>query len=317
MFAVICLLLTSCAGVNDRNAAITLVGRVVDEEGMPLERVQLYATKSRVSLMAESFVTLDESRFDLADGRFRVTCRSCSSVQLQFSREGYYSETVDFHVEYVVREAGRLTSEVAKDLERTDLQIVLRSAQNMVRLVRYRGFLHSTAGGPATVVPIRTDRGSRGVRLDDLSRPPGKKAQYLPGYVQLLAAVTEDGNLATESPPDAPRVHFPGSPVLDFSEADGGLILYQYASGDPQKVYRTMRTAPADGYQSSLLLDSAVRGGDDGDYYLFCRIGDRYGKGRVHLPSFVHMDGEEEKVVMAHIEIRLNLEGGRNVETAR
>ncbi len=314
VLTIICLLFTSCGVMRERNAAITLTGRVVDEAGMPLDQVQLYVTKSRVSLTAESFLTLDESDLDLEDGRFRVTCRACSNVQMHFSRAGYYSETVDFHVDYATREAGRLSSEVAQDLERTDLQIVLRSAQNAVRLVSFEGFLRATANGPATVVPMRRDMGSQGVKQDRLSRPPGKNTKYLPGYVQLLAAVTKDDTLASESPPGNPRIKFPQPPVVDFSEADGGIILYEFTSGDRQKVYREMRMAPADGYQSSLLLDSVDR---DGTYYFFCRIGDRFGKGHVNVPSFSHLDGKEGEVVMAYMEIRLNLEGSRNVETAR
>jgi hypothetical protein len=74
-----------------------------------------------------------------------------------------------------------------------------------------------------------------------------------------------------------------------------------------------MRTAPAEGYTSSLVLDTADR---SGTYFFYCRIGDRYGKGSVAVPSFGHAD-DGRKVVMAHIEIRLNLDGSRNVETAK
>ena len=313
MTVVICVLLSSCTVGSSFNATIRLSGQVEDEEGRPLEGVHLSVMKSRVSLLAESFLSSSETHLVLTDGQFRINCRTCSGVRLHVDKDGYYSETRDFNVRKVEQPGNRTTPEVATNLERADLHIVLRSAQNKVRLVSYEGYLRSTASGPVNVAPMRRDLGSRGVPLDRLSRPPSKNSQYMPGFVSLLAAVTDDGMLATASPPDAPRVHFPAPPVLDFSEVDGGLILHKFGGQNPQTVYRTMQTAPADGYQSSLLLDSADR---NGIYYFFCRIGDRYGKGFVVVPSFGHMDGQEKEVVGASIEIRLNPDGSRNVETA-
>jgi len=45
------------------------------------------------------------------------------------------------------------------------------------------------------------------------------------------------------------------------------------------------------------------------------RSGDHFGKGGVVTPSFGHAEGQE--VVMTYIELRLNPDGRRSVETAR
>ena len=79
------------------------------------------------------------------------------------------------------------------------------------------------------------------------------------------------------------------------------------------EIYREIRTAPLEVYQSTLKLDTADI--NAGDFYFFCRIGDLYGRGRVVMPSF--SSGAGQQVVRAYIEIRMNLSGGRNVESAR
>jgi hypothetical protein len=121
--------------------------------------------------------------------------------------------------------------------------------------------------------------------------------------------------LAAQPLPDIPgaRLRVPAPAILDFADADGGIVFHEFAEGNPGTIYRGMRTAPAEGYTSSLVLDTADR---SGTYFFYCRIGDRYGKGSVAVPSFGHADDGRE-VVMAHIEIRLNLDGSRNVETAK
>jgi hypothetical protein len=192
---------------------------------------------------------------------------------------------------------------------------VLRSDANKVQLVPYESSLSAAPDGPVRVAALRRDLGSRGVRPERLDEPPSREASYLPGYVRLLPALDDEGGLAARPLPDVPgaRVRVPESAVLDFSPANGGVVLHRFAQGNSQEIYRAMRTAPADGYQSSLLLDTADR---FGTYYFFCRVGDRYGKGLVAVPSFGHADDGRE-VVEVYMEIRLNLDGSRNVETAR
>jgi hypothetical protein len=312
---VLCVLLASCGVFPSFNAAMTLEGEVKDQDGNALEQVHLGLRTSRFDLMSESFTSKDESVLELGDGRFHVSCRTCSGMTLHFSKDGYYSETMNFHVEKGEMQDGRRSGEEAQNLVRTDVEIVLRSDENEATLVRYESTLSSAADGPLRVAPLRRDLGSRGVLLEHLSKPPSRAAQYLPGYVRLRAALDDEGTLAARPLPDVPgaRMRFPASAVLDFAEADGGIIFYQFADGDPKKTYRSMRTAPSDGYEPSLALDTANR---DGTSYFYCRIGNLYGKGRVAVPSFGHTDAGQE-VVMAYMEIRLNLDGTRNVETGR
>ncbi len=304
----------ACGVLPNFNATIDVSGTVRGEDGRPLGGVVLDARASRFDLASESFSSKAESRFELREGRFAFSCRSCSGAVLHFSRDGYYSETLRLAVEKQVEGTGRLASEAAQNLRRDDLEIVLRSAANQVQLVRYEAFVQSAADGPRRVAALRRDLGSRGVAFDRLDAPPSREARYLPGYVQLLAAVDADGALAAEPLPDVPgaRMRFPMPPTLDFGPAGGGVVVHRHAGGNPAEVYREMRTAPKDGYVDALVLDPPARG--DVTYFYF-RVGDRYGKGRAVSPSFDQEDGEE--VVAAYVELRLNPTGDRNVETSR
>lgn len=310
MTAVFCLLLASCSAGSSFNAAIKLAGQVENEQGTPLEQVRLHVRKSRMSLLSESFLSSDESSEELANGQFRVSCRSCSGMELFFSKDGYYSETLNFHVGKAEQPGSRMTPEVATDLVRTDLHVTLRSSQNMARLTSYKGQLSTGLAGPVTVLPLRRGMGLH-VKPERLDEPLGKDVRNLPGFVSIVAGVTDEGTFAVNVP--GARVLVPKSPVLDLNDADGGLILYRFAEGAPGEIYRTMRVAPEEGYQASIVLETENRTG--GNYYFYCRIGNLYGKGLVTVPWFDHADGGQQ-VVQAGIAIRLNLDGSRNVETA-
>ena len=301
---------SGCGVLLGFNAAIRLEGRVVDEAGRPLEGVRLDVRKSRLDLTSESFLSRDEDVHELSDGAFEVSCWNCSAATLHFAKQGYYSETLRFHV----AKPEDVEPGEARSLTVDDLEVVLRSSANQAELVSYEGHLRTSAAGPLTVAPLRHDLGSTGVRLERLEEPPSQAAEYRPGYVRLIAPVDATGALAARPLPDVPgaRMRFPAPPTVDFTPADGGVLLYRFTSENPRTVYRSMRTAPATGYQECLVLDRGERSGES--YYFYFRSGDRYGKGMIVPPSFGHADGEE--VVMAYIELRLNPDGSRNVETA-
>lgn len=69
-----------------------------------------------------------------------------------------------------------------------------------------------------------------------------------------------------------------------------------------------METAPTDGYSETLVL---TRDNRRGGYYFYCRIGDIYGKGRVAAPAL--RSYENQKVVVARIEMKLNHDGTTRV----
>ncbi|NND36627.1 MAG: hypothetical protein HKN81_05760 [Gammaproteobacteria bacterium] len=110
MILIVCAQVVSC-GVGSRfNASISLQGKVIDERDEPLGGVRLDVRESRPSLGSKSFLSSDETVLELSDGRFQVACESCSGMNLHFAKDGYYSETVSFHVgkpeEWASRGAG-------------------------------------------------------------------------------------------------------------------------------------------------------------------------------------------------------------------
>ncbi len=312
-----------CTGCSAFNGSIKLTGQVVDAQGEAIDDVRVSVRKSSFTWRTSSFKSVDESSLELKDGSFRISCRTCTGIGLHFSKSGYYSETLDFGVK---RESVPSDTEPAstamndryglkvESLEQLGLRIVLRSNENQARLDRYEGYLETSETGPLRVVPLRRDLGSSGVKIDRLSIPPSKSAKMLAGYVQLLVTITEDGQLAAKPMPDMPGAQFrePAATALDFSEANGGVLLYEYSDESPAAVYRAMATAPKDGYQPTLDVGSDDR---SGYYYFYCRIGQLYCKGRTIMPSFRSADGQQ--VMGSYVEIRVNPDGSRNLETSR
>ncbi|MCP3963202.1 MAG: hypothetical protein GY719_35630 [bacterium] len=293
------------------NGAIALSGRVEDEAGRPLERVRLKVRESRFDPDAESFsASSTESR--MVDGWFEVSCQDCDGLSLRFSKKGYYSENLELATDRseptedgVIGKAG--------DVSESHLRVVLGRIENEATLVRYQSTLTSAADGPVTVAPMKRDLSAGGVKLERL-REIALKSNEPMRYVRLVPAVAESGALAEKAAPATPGsvARLPAPVVLDFSEAGGGVVLFRLARGNPRDIYRAMRTAPEEGYQESIVLEPTK----DGSYYFYCRIGDSYGKGMVGQPSFGYaVDGRE--VTQAYIEIRLNPDGSRNLETAR
>ncbi len=315
--------LSACTGGSAFNGSIKLTGQVVDAQGAALGDVHVSVRKSSFTLSNSSFKSSDESRIELEDGNFEISCRTCTGIRLHFSKSGYYSETLDFGVK---RESVPSDTEAAstaahdrygtnvESLEQRDLRIVMRSTENQAQLDSYSGYLETSATGPLRVVPLRRDLGSSGVEIDQLHKPPSKSAKMLGGHVQLLVTITEDGRLAARPMLDVPGAQFrkPAATALDFSKANGGVLLYEFSDESPPTVYRAMATAPNDGYQLSLYVDSDDR---SGDYYFYCRVGQWYGKGRIAKPSFQTSDGRQ--VVGTYVEMRINPDGSRNLETSR
>lgn len=303
-------LLSSCIGSFGLNADITVSGQVEDEDGAPVENVRLDVSQGRADLTSESFTSYSDSTELLENGQFQVGCSNCSSLQLHLSKPGFHTETRSFRVAEPEATEGSRTASAAEDVERLNLRVVLRSSANAVQLVRYRHQLQSSATEVIRVAPLRRDLGTRGASLDQLDKTPSATAQPLPGYVQLQlddALKTIVGETSTQLTTSGPV-----RAVVDFSEANGGVVLHEFASGDSGTVYRDMLTAPAEGYQSELVLNT-----EDGygGYFFYCRIGNQYGKGRVNRPELSIRDGEF--TVVTSIELRMNPDGSRNVETIR
>ncbi len=288
------------------NARIELGGKITNEAGELIEDVEVEVTKSKVSIFSASFTSRDTAKLQVKGGTFRIECRRCSSVQLYFTKRGFYSETRSYSVDKDAADNDSRFGTNTEDLELNDITVVLRSDANKVRLERLKGRLNSSADGVETVFPLTTGLGSFGVSLEHLqSNAPGSS------YVQLVPVRGETGALLAKPTPETKGavMQHPMPATVEFS-GDGGFLVYKTSSVNPATIYREMRTAPASGYLQSLRLEMPF----SENLYFYFRDGDLYGKGHVVQPSFDHHDGK--RVVTSYITIRMNMDGSRNVETA-
>ena len=286
-------------GFNER---VTLAGTVVDDRGEALDGVRLSVLKSRFALLNESFSRASDEQV-VVDRSFEVDCRRCRSVRLEFDKKGYLSQQLDFSV----RPDDDPRDDRGQRVDLRQIEVVLSRLQNPVRLRRVRGAIRTSAQGPRMVLPL----GRTGSSIRRLDRLIADSAEEELSYVQLVATVDAQSRLAEARQLEVPGARFrkPATATLDFSHV-GGVVVHKVAGQPRNIVYREMRAAPVDGYRDTIELKPEV----EGDVYFYFRTPTAFGKGMVAQPSFAHLDGEE--VVLAFVELRLNPDGSRNLETA-
>ena len=260
---------------------------------------------------------MDSATFAVPKGYLLYYYYGCKSLGLWFSKTGYYDERLDV--------AGE-TDKFLEILVRKNISMVLEETGPLPYLERYRGILRFSACGIETVVPIQSGFGTGGVtpgRLtEQLEKRIGSKKPE-PLYVSLQAKVGENGELVTEwkAPPGRPvtypgrsgvSVEYPRDVVLAFSTARGGVVLYE----PPEKllhlkrrstIFRSMRTAPVEGYRTRVMLSPAQKEG----YYFYCLVNKRYGKGWITTPQLRRW--RNRRTVYANVQMHINPDGSRNV----
>jgi hypothetical protein len=130
-----------------------------------------------------------------------------------------------------------------------------------------------------------------------------------PLYIQLEPTLDNSGQLVAV--PAKPRP-VPAPAILDFSHADGGIILYQPSTSIVNMALREMKTAPENGYASRIKVPHL--GG--GNIYFYCLINGMYGKGYITGVSFTHASRKRKGIGLG-ISLYLNPHGSRNLEDVR
>lgn len=286
--------------------AIRLRGEIFDDEGRPLRDVIMQIRTSRPSLLDPLDDGYSRKR-KVVTGAFRYKCNRCSTVHLYFSKEGYRHEEVEFVYD-------RKTH--GKKLEATALRIKLDRLRNPVTLVKLGGVL-SVGVEPTRVVPISlqpTSSSSPLEWLEEKIKKKGGSSEQL-AYLKLEASLHADGTPVTIhlDRPGQPKSRWgqPASAFLDFSKADGGVVLHEPTGSEVRRIFDSMRMAPESGYVSRLPLfaDSEA----PKCQYFYCKLGNYYCKGRVAKASIQRT--ENGLVVTTHVRIWLNRDGGRSVES--
>lgn len=277
---------------------VRLAGIIVDGQGKPLDDVVMEI----VTLEYDSLQSTDlkeSSREQPVNGSFEYACDACAGVRLEFNKDGYYRE----RVEYVTYADDNPNREIIK----TDEKVVLEKRGVRVALEHYRGML-IVSQDRNEVLPLSFGQTSRAEPISRLTETATlRKFDGDILYLELKVKKTANGEIATQEvrrPGTSSSFRKPVEPILDFGPADGGVILFQPQSRYVRKIDLEMKRAPVDGYQPTLALDLET----DDTQYFFCRIGKRYCRGSVN-PVSVNRSSNGQ-YAGAHVSIRLNPTAG-------
>ncbi len=282
---------------------IRLTGTIVNAEGKPLEDVRMEViTLEFNSLRSTDLKEIKQEQ--IVNGTFTYACDDCAGVRLEFKKEGYYREKI----EYLTYAGDPPNMEVIK----SDEKVVLEKRGVRVALERYSGTL-KVSPNENEVLPFSFGQCSRAVPITRLAETAAsKKHEGDVLYLELKVKQDANGEIATQEvqrPGSSYKLKKPVEPFLDFTRADGGVIVYQPKSRFVRKIDREMKRAPAEGYQPTLALDLEV----DDTQYFYCRIGKRYCRGSIS-PVSVNRSSKGDYTSL-HVSIRLNpTEGDTNLE---
>lgn len=279
-----------------QNMPFRIKGRVVDEEGRPVDGVTMRIHTARAvgvrpatgpSPFTDVVVGDDEQR--TIDGALEISRPSAKAVFLTLEKEGHYTRRLAFGPDDT-----RATSVVRDDLvvafprrgrpttladylaerpqhARTALLVDLAGPPNPARCVTTAAPAADTARGPALICELQ----------------PG------PDGTPLLNPINTE-------------VGTPAPVRLRFSVPDGGFVRAEIR--DDRAVGLEMMRAPADGYAPELGIEPPLGGRP---VYFYFRCADKYGRGKVGRVLGLVRD----KTVSVDVELRVQPDGTRNLET--
>lgn len=268
--------------------SVLLSGSVHDERGRPMVDVSMVVTELRLSdsITRGLGSPLAERRYrELISGWFEVSCEGCIALELRFEKPGYLAATVTSEGDdesEITREHSDSSLEI--HLQRHGLNIVLRSAENVVWPARAWGRLVAGEQGPEQVMALSGDRW-RSCNLTGIAEP---------GCELRLQVQMEPGEQ--------------GLARLEVGDSKGGLILVPGGPRQDSSFMEGMRLAPADGYSTSVELEPA----GSGEYYFYLRLGERFGKGSI-TPPRLGKGSRPGQAVIASVILYLNPTGGREL----
>lgn len=283
------------------DARITLSGTVEDETGRPLTGVT-----ARVEIVrfdsTSSTLSREESREEIINGFFRFTCEKCLEIRVSFGRAGHHRQTV---FAGYTEGGGPDSSAPSPVVEKVRQRVVLRQLGAIPRLDRFEGRLIVEEGGEEHILPVGAKASGGPAPLRVLPRD-SSSGEALP-FVRL--SVSRSGETVVTRELVGKATLAPEAPRLEFGPA-AAVLPYRPAAQDRKEIRYEMREAPADGYGPSLELDP--NGAET--LYFYCKVGELYGRGSA-TPAFIEELGGGRKRVVAHVEIELNPDGSRNLET--
>lgn len=283
-------------------------GVIVDDRGVALDDVVMGVYSSRkVKMGFESDV---QSEHTTIDRTFHVEISNRHSVQLTFTKVGYYSDGRTFQGGGVHR----------------NQRFVLRKKGAVTRPTRFRATLTFSANGSGTALDFdgrpTPPRQEGNAYLYPCTRPIQQldDVRLLPrNSLYILAETGPDGTIKTEErewPSDAPAVGrvdlYPVRLTLRTGDPDGGLVLFSPKLGEPERFQ--MFAAPMEGCQPELtiryheLQTPGVVSGSPNWFYV--HSGGKFGRGYFRSATV----SPDRKAVQLHVVVLMQSDGTRNLE---
>ena len=224
-------------------------------------------------------------------------CLYCAALEVRVRADGFESEEIRLSPHHEADTGDRIVLQQFLFGMINRVQVTLVEVPDVEPLV-YEAQLVSRTTQPEVVLALHPQLSGRarfqglGLRIRELTRGRELEAPF-------IALLVDTGDAAST------RVTLRG--------VDGGFVFVPPMNGVPRhgayrETYRRLREAPDNGYMPEVRLDRRDAHFDGDTFFFYCRIGDRYGKGRLSKPYSPRSDPDE---VSATIRIHLNADGGR------
>ena len=297
------------------NPSLVASGVIKDQSGQTLSEVKVR--------IRETFLTTDYGEHSRSrslivhDGNFKIACKECSAMSFRFTKEGYYSAEAEAGIfddlsrlsesELIaISQGGAIPS--MPTVEKENMEVVLEQVHHKQSIyLRQSGAVLSSGPDLNDMVAVLKGMIVTTIPLSVIQAKSGSSESAL--YIKLEPTLDNSGQIVAV--PAKPRP-VPAPAILDFSHADGGIIVYHPSTSVMNMALREMKTAPENGYASRIKVPHL--GG--GEIYFYCRFNGIYGKGRISGVRFKHASRKRKGIGLG-ITLYLNPEGSRNLEDVR
>ena len=245
---------------------VLVTGMVVNASGQPIAGVGLEWV---ASTLFDPVITV---RTQVIAGAFAVGCSNCTDLVLTFTHPDYASKTIPFffHTELDIDSDGVVVQQT--NVIQESSVVTLNSRTEPAEMEQTGGLLRFFDDGSRDILDL--DRNGQLLTVS-----AGASTSEIPRRGITLMAQRSGGRILLSGKAAV-------GAQLSMTGTGDGFVSIGMMLGDRSEKLMQMRTAPASGYQSGLMLTSLTH-----DTYFYFKCGDRYGKGVVSgLSSYLETD---------------------------
>ncbi len=288
--------------VREHFAAELLVrGTVVDEDGVPLDRVEVTIETTVVRNPGQK--TKSKNRTKTISRTFEIYRRSCTSATVYFCKQGFYCDQKWF----------RTTQDDcndAVDLVKEDVVATLYRIVPQVDFMLENGSLTFGYNGVREVLKLPGDV------IGALPNKMGEESSSIDTPFVYIIAPKDGTKEIFQHQPGSKRSEEwfkPRGVRIVFTNPDDGVVpfLFGEKASLERGVLRRMRMAPLDGYQRAVELEEM----ENSRFFFYCRVNGLYGRGFAGAP--ILSGANNDLYISVPIRFYLNGNGSRDFTKAK